>query len=182
MTTTTATLSRTDARWEAAVDEHRIALAAFLDAAERVPSVAWTVPRAAGKWSPAQISEHCSLVYDALIAELTEGRAMARRAVGWRSKVLRALVLPHILFHRSIPVPVPAPRETRPPEGCPDRRAALVRLREVAERFEHLIDCARRNGGGHVTHPYFGALPPEKAVRFCGVHLDHHRPQLPSRS
>ena len=179
---TTATTSRLDARWEAAMDEHRIALAAFLDAAERVPGPAWTVPRAAGKWSPAQVCEHCSLVYDALAAELTEGRRMARRAEGWRSRILRALVLPHILFHRTIPLRPRAPRETRPPEACPDRNAAMARLREVAERFEHLIDRARRAGGGHVTHPYFGELPPEKAVRFCAVHLDHHRPQLPSRA
>jgi hypothetical protein len=178
---TTAALSRADARWEAAVDEHRIAVAAFLDAAERVPSAAWTVARAPGKWTPAQLCEHLSLSYDALLTELAEGRPMAPRATGWKRAVLRTLVLPHILFHGSIPVRAPAPRETRPPEACPDRRAALARLREVAERFEHRLDAARRVGGGRVTHPYFGPLPPDKAMRFCAVHLDHHRPQLGAR-
>jgi hypothetical protein len=91
------------------------------------------------------------------------------------------VLLPHILFHRSIPVRAPAPRETRPPERCPGPAAALVRLREVAEGFEQRIAAARNAGGGFVTHPYFGALPPEKAMRFCAVHLEHHRPQLPAR-
>ena len=170
---------RDDPRWEAAADEHRIALATYLEAADRVPPAAWSLPRAPGKWSPAQITEHLSLAYEAGMRELDGGGAMAARLPGWRQTLLRWVVLPHILFHRSFPVRAPSPREIRPGEACaPDRRAALARLRELAERFEHELDRARRAGSGQLTHPYFGIVPPLKAMRFFAVHLDHHRAQV----
>lgn len=170
---------RDDPRWEAAADEHRIALATYLEAADRVPPAAWSLPRAPGKWSPAQITEHLALAYEAGIRELGGGAPMASRAPAWRQKLLRWVVLPHILFHRSFPLRAPSPREIRPGEtSAPDRRVALGRLRELAERFEHELDRARRAGGGHLTHPYFGTVPPLKGMRFFAVHLDHHRAQV----
>lgn len=169
---------RADPRWEAAADEHQVALASFLESAERVPASAWTRPRAPGKWSPAQITEHVSLAYEAVLGELAGGPPMAARMAPWRQALLRWILLPHMLFHRSFPVRAPAPRETRPGDGPADRRAALERLRALGERLEPELDRARRAGGHGITHPYFGTIPPLKALRFGAVHLEHHRRQL----
>jgi hypothetical protein len=169
---------REDSRWEAAADEHRIALATFLDSAERLPAAAWSRPPAPGKWSPAEVAEHLSLSYEALLAELEKGTPMAVRLPAWRVALLRWVLLPHILFHRSFPLRAPSPREVRPGAAPAERDPALARLRGLGERFEHALDRARRAGGGWVTHPYFGRVPPVKALRFCAVHVEHHRRQV----
>jgi hypothetical protein len=172
------TARRDDPRWEAAADEHRIALATFLEAAERVSADAWARPLGPGKWSPAQTAEHLALAYEALIGELSGGAGMVPRLPPLRQKVLRWVLLPHILFHRSFPLRARAPREARPGEAHPDRDGVLARLRDTAERFEEALHRARDAGGGQVTHPYFGAIPPVKALRFCAVHLEHHARQV----
>lgn len=169
---------RGERKWRAAAEEHRAALRAFVETAEAVDEARWTHPLAAGKWSPAQVAEHCALVYEALLRELEGGAPMRMRVTpAWRT-VLRWVLLPHVLFHRSFPVRAVAPREARPPEGHPERGEVLERLRERGERFERELDAARRGGGGRLTHPYFGTLPPTPALRFAAVHLEHHRRQL----
>jgi hypothetical protein len=179
--TPTQTETRADSAWNAAVDEHRIALAQLVDAAERVPATSWTTPRAPGKWSPGQVVEHLALTYEVLLRELRDGEGMRVRMPGWRSSVLRWIVLPHVLFHRKIPPGVRAPREIRPADEAPPVDATLRRLRLRAEEFEDELDRARRAGGGQLTHPFFGRVGPVKALRFCAVHAEHHGRQLPAR-
>jgi uncharacterized protein DUF1569 len=169
---------RDDPRWDEAVDEHRTALAAFLDAAEALDEPAWRAPWASGKWTRAQIAEHLALAYEALLRELATGEGVRVRGPRWRQTVLRWVVLPHILFHRSLPFRVPAPREMRPPEVTSSRPELLRRLRALGERFEQEMDRARRRGGGSVTHPYFGKVGPVKAMRFVAVHIEHHTRQV----
>lgn len=169
---------REDPRWDEAVDEHRAALAAFLDVAEQLGDEAWDAPWAPGKWTRAQIAEHLALAYQALLHELATGEGMRPRLPPFRQKLLRWIVLPHVLFHRSFPVRVASPRETRPPEVTMPRPQLLARLRDLGERFEHELDLARRAGGGSLTHPYFGRVGPVKAMRFIAVHIEHHTRQV----
>ncbi|HYW07638.1 MAG TPA: DinB family protein [Longimicrobium sp.] len=86
--------------------------------------------------------------------------------------------LPHILFHRSLPLRAPAPRETRPKEARAPRAEALAALRHLGEEFERELDSARRAGSPGITHPYFGRVEPIKALRFVGIHMEHHRRQV----
>jgi DinB superfamily len=175
----TLTADRDDPRWDEAVEEHRTALAAFLDAAEALDDDAWRSPWAPGKWTRAQVAEHLALTYEAALRELATGEAVRLRMTGWRQRVARWIVLPHILFHRTLPVRVRSPRETRPPEQVPARRAEVLRrVRDLGERCELELDRARRDGGGSLTHPYFGRLAPVKAMRFVAVHLEHHTRQI----
>lgn len=170
---------RGEQRWEAALDEHRVALAAFIDSAERVPEGEWTQRRSDGKWTPGEVAEHLVLVNQALIADLVEGHPMASRVSGWKQLLLRRLLLPHILFHRTFPRGARAPRETRPSGGGADRAVELERLRESAERLEAEMERARRSDPPRqISHPYFGTVLPTPALRFCAVHLEHHRRQL----
>jgi hypothetical protein len=166
-------------RWEAARDEHQVALAAYLDTAAALSDEAWTRPWAPGKWTPAQLTEHLSLAYEALLTELATGQGMREKLHGWRQRVTRWIFLPHILFHRSFPLKVRAPREIRPsdPATLP-RPEALRRMRELGERAEQELDRARRAGGGWITHPYFGKIEPVKGLRFVAVHIEHHQRQV----
>jgi hypothetical protein len=167
-----------DPRWDEAVEEHRAALAAFLDAAERMKEDAWAAPWGPGKWTRAQVAEHLSLTYEAAIREIITGEGLRVRVTGARQRILRWVLLPHILFHRSLPLRVTAPREARPAEVTAPRATVLRRLRELAVRWELEMERAIRSGGGGLTHPYFGTIPPVKAMRFMAVHIEHHTRQI----
>ena len=166
------------ARWDDAVDEHRAALAAFLDTAEQLRDDAWSAPWGPGKWTRAQVAEHLSLTYEAAIREITTGEHVRVRVSGMKLRLLRWVLMPHILFHRSLPVRVVSPRETRPPEPTAPRAQVLRRLRDLGERYEAEMERAIGSGGGALTHPYFGAIPPVKAMRFMAIHIEHHTRQI----
>jgi hypothetical protein len=175
----TLAAERDDPRWDEVVEEHRTALAAFLDTAETISDAAWREPWAPGKWTRAQVGEHLALSYEAGLRELATGEPMRMKLAGLRLKVARWIILPHILFHRSLPLRARSPREVRPPEQVTARKADLLRrMRELGERYELEMDRARRDGGGSLTHPYFGRLNPVKAMRFVAVHLEHHTRQI----
>jgi hypothetical protein len=166
---------------ERALAEHRAAAAAFCAAARALPDAAWTAPLREGGWSPAEIAEHLRLTYVQVIHELGGGAAMAPRASQAWQRLFRWVVLPHILFHRSIPVRARAPRETRPTLAVVDREALLAEFEMSARDFERGAEPAAQRGSPSFTHPYFGAISPLKAVRFVAIHIDHHRRQIERR-
>lgn len=172
------TVSRADRRWEEAMDEHREALAAFLDTAGDVGEAEWGAPWKPGKWTRAQVVEHVLMAYETCIRELETGEGMALKLTPFRRKLTRWILLPHILFHRSFPLRAPAPREIRPKEPRAPKAEVLRQLRERGERFEAAMERAMRAGGGSLTHPFFGSIPPLKALRFIAVHTEHHRRQI----
>jgi len=166
---------RGDARWERASEEHRNAVRGFAATARGLAPEAWSRPRAPGKWSPAQVAEHLVLAYEVIGRELDGGEGARIVVTGWRQRVLRWVVLPHVLFHRSFPLRAVSPRETRPHEASADRAAVLERMCTLADRVEHGL-AARRDA--RLTHPYFGPVPALTALRFCAVHVEHHRRQI----
>jgi hypothetical protein len=167
-----------DARWSATVGEHRRALAAYLETAAALAEDAWDRPWAPGKWTPAHITEHLTLAYEALITEAREGKPMKLRLPAWRRTLLRWVLLPHILFHRSFPVRAPAPREMRPDAARAPRGEALALLAEMGERFEHEVLAAHGRGIQTLTHPYFGGIGFRRGFRFVAVHVEHHHRQI----
>jgi hypothetical protein len=173
---------RADARWHAVVEEHQVALAAYLDTAARLPDAAWTRPWSAGKWTPAQITEHLVMTYRVFIGEMNGGPAMKLKLTPFRRRLLKLLMLPHMLFHRTFPRGARAPREVRPVDDAPlpAKAEALARMRELGERFEREANRARAGGWNHVTHPYFGQIDLKRGVRLAAVHIEHHQRQLAS--
>jgi len=174
--------SRADTRWQAVVEEHQVALAAYLDTAARLSVDAWNAPWKPGKWSPAVITEHLCMSYLAIIGEVTGGPAMKLKLTPFRRGVLRMFMLPHMLFHRSFPRGALAPREVRPAADVvlSDQAAALARMRALGERFEREADRARAGGWTHVTHPFFGQIDLTRGMRLAAVHIEHHTRQLAS--
>lgn len=170
-----------DARWAAARDEHRAALEAYAAAVRALPAGGWTRPWSGeGKWTPAEITEHLALTYRAFLQELTGGEAMRMKVRGVKLRLLRWLLLPHMLFHRTFPKGAVAPREVRPAGRDLGPDDALADLRDVVERAEAAIESARGRAGAVVTHPYFGGIEVVRAWRFATVHLEHHLRQVRS--
>jgi hypothetical protein len=162
---------------ETAVAVHRGEAEAYMRSARRIGPEEWGTVREGGKWSPAQITEHLVLYYEAVLVELDGGAGLRMRVGPAMRRLLRWFLLPHILFHRSIPVRAVAPREIRPSDRPAGADALLERLREVTARFEEAA-ISSDPPGRSLNHPYFGPLPIDRGVRFSAVHLEHHRRQL----
>lgn len=119
----------------------------------------------------AEVTEHLALAYEALLRELTGGGAMAPRMSVGRQRVLRWFLLPHMLFHRSMPRAA-APRETRPQRVPPMKEEGMARLRELGERAE--LEW-RSRPDVRLTHPYFGSLGRVRGLRLAALHFEHHQ-------
>lgn len=157
--------------------EHVDALAAMLDSLTEASLERWDVPRAPGKWTPGEIAEHLILVYEGAVRDLEGGTpARARVGPGWQ-RTLRWFVLPHVLFHRSFPMRVRAPREWRPGEERMEPEAAIRRLADAAHLFEQEAVRAHEEARP-LRHPYFGCVDALRALRLAAVHLEHHRRQV----
>ena len=64
--------------------EHRAAIEAFARTAESVDPAVWNLPRAEGKWTPAQVVQHLILSYEAGLRELDGGAGMTVVVPGLR--------------------------------------------------------------------------------------------------
>jgi hypothetical protein len=162
-------------KWERAVREHRAALSAFLQAVQRIEAREWERSAGEGKWTAAEIVEHLSLAYEAALRELREGKVMQPRVSAAWQAVLRWFLLPHMLFHRSMPRSR-APREIRPASAASDPSEAVERMRRLGEETEEALEAVTRRP---LTHPYFGPLDRVRVIRLMALHIEHHQRQLP---
>ena len=160
---------------------HATAVSEFIQRATNVPSALWDVPRAPGKWAPAQETRHLALGYLAFTRELRGEGALRLKGKWWQRRLWRWTVLPHILRTGRMPRAVRAPREVRPQDAPGDRDALLAELRDRVSGFEATVLATRTTDPRRrVTHPYFGRLPIVPLIRLCTVHTRHHAAFLPS--
>lgn len=166
-------------RLAAALEAHRAALAAFVQRARRVPAAQWEVPRASGKWSPAEITEHLRLSTEKLREEAEGSSSMRLVLPAWKRLLLRLTVLPRILRSGRFPRGAPAPREVRPVSPGLPRDEALGRFEREIARLEAACGATPANGRRLLGHPYFGKISLTRFHRLLAVHALHHREQLP---
>jgi hypothetical protein len=160
---------------ERAYHEHRAAVEAFLQTAASIRPERWSTPLGPGRWTPAQVALHVVSGYDVLLSQLAGGPPMKMRVGPLKSRLLRWFLLPHILFHRTLPRAT-APEEVAPKAGEGVDQAALsARLPAAAGSAEEALRTTSRT---HFFHAYFGAVPLRKAFPFLAVHMEHHRRQL----
>ena len=172
-------MAASDPDFERHLSRHHEAVSRFVEAAERLDDVAWRARTAADKWCPGQVAEHIALTYDSLLKELQGvGGPRKPRLPFWKRTLLRWRVLPQILNEGIFPK-ARAPREIRPPDEPRPQPAVLEMLRADADRFEADLAQARGQGGGRLTHAYFGRLAPDEMLRLMTAHTEHHRRQLP---
>lgn len=168
-------------RCSKAVEHHSRVAAAFAAAAEAVEPDAWHRPRAEGKWSPAQITDHLIRTYDILMRELGGGPGMQVRTRRLQRLFLRLTLLPRLLRGGRFPQGAPAPREIRPADAPADQTSAVALFRQRAAEFEQVVERAReRKPPAQVTHAYFGVSPLPDGVLLCARHIEHHRAQIAS--
>jgi DinB family protein len=167
-----------DTRWHQASCDHDAAVESFVAACAAIPAERWELPRAEGKWSPAQIAEHLRLTYATLRGELAGRGGFRVRVSRWRRLVLRLTVLRKILRQRAFPAGAPATREVRPGAGPFDRDATLAALRDEAAGLERELAAGRGLAATSVTHPFFGRLTPVQGLELCVAHTCHHRSHL----
>ena len=154
---------------------NRQAVQAFLASARAVPAARWDLPRAEGKWSPAQVAEHVALGYEAA-RDVLRGRAPGAGAPPRLLRpLIRAFLLRPVLWLGRFPAASKAPAELQP-GACPGV-GVLDRLRAAAEAFESEAAAAR---SASIDHPAFGRLPLVDLVRLQEIHTKHHHAQLPS--
>jgi hypothetical protein len=165
------------------LSDHRAAVAECIARAQGVPPDRWLVPRAEGKWTPAQEARHLVLTYEAFLKDLRTGEHMQLRGTPWRRRVWKLVGLPSIIWRKRIPRAVRAPREARPDW---ETAAASTLLPELVRRTEEFETVFAEKWTGEprrrVTHPFFGGLTLDDAIRLAAVHTRHHAAFLPASS
>ena len=168
-------------KWPEIQKLHDAAAESLARTAENVDPQKWLVPRANGKWTPAQVVDHLNRAYEVVTCEVEGGKGMTLRLTFPKRLFLRLMYLRRILRGGYFPEGAPAPYETRPGQGAADQSAAIAEFRSRARKFSEAVAKAYDSGRRiRVTHAYFGTAPVDKATLLCVRHIEHHEKQLPS--
>ena len=154
----------------------RNAVGALLATASGV-GAGWKVPRAPGKWSPAQVVEHVARIMEES-AKVAAGAPSAFPTVHpFLRPIVRVLVFKRILRRKAF-LKMKAIEAMDPPRGSTTPREARVRLEAVLTRFDQACR-ARAASGQDVASTIFGAVSVADFARFQELHVRHHHLQLP---
>jgi hypothetical protein len=167
--------------WDDALALHRRAVAEYLSTAEGV--VAWDRAPGPDKWSPAQVTAHLNLAFEAILCELGGGPPMALRTRWYHRVILRFTIQRRLLRGGPFPHGARAPRETRPPtEATADQATSLAEFRRLGDEVNAALAAAgERKDKFRFRHPYFGYMRAADAVYTAARHIDHHRGQITGR-
>lgn len=169
-----------DRQLERLLLDHQEAGREFLERATALPDSAWLTPRAEGKWTPAQETRHLILAYEAFTRDLSGGKPMGLRGTPMKRLIWRLIALPPILWRKRLPAGVRAPREARPEWEVTPRADLLPQFLKRAADFHALFALTwHAEPRRRVTHPYFGGLSLDHAIRMSAVHTRHHAALLP---
>ena len=162
------------------LEDHRAAIREFVGKAEALSATQWLTPRGDGKWTPAQETRHLVLTYEAFVRDLQDIDRMRLRGTPLQRWIWKLLGLASILWGKRIPVAVRAPSVIRPDEITTPAPDLLDALRDGVARFEGVFtDKWRREPARRVSHPFFGLITLDHAVRIAAVHARHHAAFLP---
>lgn len=155
----------------------RQAVGAFVDDARRVPPAQWAVPRAAGKWSPGQVTEHVALTYEQSRRMLL-GTFTGPVEPWFRQLLARWLFLRPMFKRGDFGKAALAPDFIQPGGSPAPSKDLLARLEAAVRDLETDLTAASNGRRTHLDHPVFGRLRLADLLRFVMIHTQHHRPQL----
>ena len=154
---------------------YEAAAAAFRAGAAAIPGDAWARPRAEGKWSPAEETEHIVLSHELFLSQLHGGPPMRAIVTGWKLVALRWLMLPWILRTGRFPRGARAPRESRPIAVGASRADLLARMdRAVRGVIAALAPGDAAMSRLRLRHPYFGMMTAAQVLELSTLHTRHH--------
>ncbi len=161
---------------EALLVSNRAATDDLLTIASRDPSK-WSTPRAPGKWSPAQITEHVARSFEEGANAVAERPTKLPTVPGFLRPVARWM-FKRILTTGKFPK-AKTSRAMNPdatPTSPANAEEARARLQSAQAAFER--ECRARAGRTFV-HASFGEVSVEDYVRFAELHTRHHTKQIP---
>ena len=167
-------------RWQFLLDDHSTSVREYCARAERVGDGRWLIPRAEGKWTPAQETRHLILAYEAFLRDASGAGKMQLRGSALKRKLWRWVGLTVILWRKRIPMAARAPRESRPEWELAPASELLPLYRQRAAEFAETITRLQKHEPGRTfTHPYFGEIAIEQTLTLVAVHNRHHAALLP---
>jgi len=159
-----------------ALQSNHSAVAEFLQTARMVPPEKWLAPRAEGKWSPAQVTEHLARVYEEsqkLVAGTSTIRPFPRVLRPLAGAAVRWTILRTGRFPRGKAI---APFQ--PSASPPAQEILCARLQEASDAFERGTEHEHRAGRTTFEHPFFGGFGLTEYAQLQAYHSVHHRSQL----
>jgi hypothetical protein len=157
--------------------DSRVALDELLATAE-MAGASWTIPRAPGKWSPQQVTEHVARTFDEA-ANLVGGRPAKFPSMPFFVRP----IFRGVFFNKAVRTGVfPSAKTFKAfnPESGPDDPAA-ARERLVAAHQKYQDECAAcAASDGTVNSSVFGAVSVADYMRFTTMHTRHHQKQIPT--
>ncbi len=166
------------ADFDAALAAHRAAIMEFLAATDRL-GAAWSVPRAPGKWSPAQLTEHLAAGCEVSMGVVTGTSSAFPRLPGFARPLIRYLVFRKVLATGSFGRPVRTVKAMEPLRAAASPAEGRARLEQVVGTFESELKRWAGGADREIDHPVFGRMPVSDYVRFIEIHVRHHQKQLP---
>ncbi len=160
----------------AALRQNREAVGELLAAAERVSGV-WTAPRAAGKWSPAQLVEHVACALEQSAHVIAGRPSNFPRIPALFRPLLRGFFFNKVLKNERFPAGLKTNRPLDPTAGPASPAAAKVRLEAALGQLDQAAG-GRGRGEEGVDSTVFGRVTLSDYLRFQAIHTRHHGRQL----
>ena len=163
-----------------ALSANRTAVAEFLGAVDQLGGT-WITPRAPGKWTPAQVTEHVARAYDES-AKLFAGQAALFPTFPWLLRpVVRGLLFNRVVRTGRFPK-AKTNRPMNPVTGPPTPAEGRARLERALATFEQQAKVTGAAGDARVRSATFGEVRLTDWVRFQECHARHHQAQLRPRA
>jgi hypothetical protein len=156
------------------LDANRTAIDDFLASAEQVSAV-WEVPRAPGKWSPCQITEHVARTLEEGAHLVSGDTSVFPTLPSVVRPLVRGMFFNRVLKKDGFPK-AKTLKALDPPDG-PSSSEAKARLEDALDSFQEACR-AQASRGQPVDHPVFGRVSVEDYAKFMELHTGHHRRQL----
>lgn len=135
---------------------------------------AWTTPRAPGKWSPSQITEHVARALEESGKHITGQPSAFPSIPGVLRPVVRVLFFNRVLKKNAF-MNSRTNKAMNPTSGPATPDEGRRRLQQAHELFEG----ACRGCGERFTHTVFGNIATADYARFQALHTLHHARQIP---
>lgn len=166
---------------ETQIADNRAAIDQFIAAARALDASTWTVARAEGAWSPAQIAEHLAIVYEynRTVATGTASSPIPRLLRPIIQPLARRMIVDNTLKAGRFTRKGRAPGLFRPSATPPPSMELLVRLDAAVRGFEGDLRSRHPEARRTIAHPIFGTIPTVDWIRLQAIHARHHRAQLP---